>query len=77
MDDCNWQLNLEMLAGGRKGKPGIDRKLPWEDKLERAGDLNVQEVADPKEPSYTAQSQSETIMTNPLTLHRRVLLWDS
>lgn len=49
MDDGDWQLNFEMLAGGRRGKPGTCRKLPWVYILERAGDLNIQEVADAKE----------------------------
>lgn len=45
-----------MLAGGRKGKPGTDRKLLRVDILERACDLNVQEVADAKEPAYPVPS---------------------
>lgn len=72
MDDCDWQLDLEMLAGGRKGKPGIDRKLPWVDQLERAGNLDVQKVADAKEASYAAQLG--TAITNTLTLYRRMYL---
>lgn len=55
-----------MLAGGRKGKPGRDRKVPWGDKLEGAGNLNVQKVADAKETSYTAKLG--ITITNPLTL---------
>lgn len=31
MDDGNWQLNLEMLAGSRKGKSGTHWKLSWVD----------------------------------------------
>ena len=49
MDDGDRQLNFEVLAGGRKGKPGTDREPPQEDILERAGDLDIQEVADAKE----------------------------
>ena len=49
MDDGNGQLNFEMLAEGRKGKLGTERESPALFLLERAGDLNVQEVAYAKE----------------------------
>ena len=49
MDNSNRQLNFEVLAGGRKGKQEICAGPPWVDILKRAGDLNIQEVADTKE----------------------------
>lgn len=49
MDDGDGQLNFEMLAGGRKGKLGTKRESPGLVLLERAGDLNIQEVAYAKE----------------------------
>ena len=52
MDDGDWQLNCEMLATGRQSKPGTHRELPSVDILERASDLNIQEVADAKESPW-------------------------
>lgn len=31
MNDGNWQLNLEMLAGRKNGKSGTHMKLSWVD----------------------------------------------
>ena len=49
MDDSNGQLNFEMFAGVNAGKLGPGREPYSVDLLERAGDLNVQEVAYAKE----------------------------
>lgn len=49
VDDGDGQLDFEMLTGGQSGKPGTDREPLWVDLLERAGDLNIQEVAYTKE----------------------------
>lgn len=49
MDDSNGQLNFEMFAGGKAGKLGPGREPYSVDLLERAGDLDVQEVAYAKE----------------------------
>lgn len=38
-----------MLAGGRKGKLETDKVSQWEDLVERAGDLDIQEVSYAKE----------------------------
>lgn len=49
MNDGDRQLDFEMLPGCRMGKPGTIRDILRVYILERAGDLNVQEISDAKE----------------------------
>lgn len=49
VDNGDGKLDFEMLAGGKKSKLRTNRGPLWVDLLERASDLNIQEVAYAKE----------------------------